>query len=254
MEQISVNGVDLAYVREGSGAALVLIHGYPLDHSIWNKVIPLLADTFDVIAPDLRGFGRSTGAEREFGMADYAADLAGLMDALGLRQAALVGHSMGGYAALAFARAYPARVRGLGLISSQALADPQDRKEGRYKTAQDVSRNGVGGVAEGMASKLTADPALQASMQGLMKEQSVPAVTGALRAMAERADAMDLLKAFQLPLVLVHGDADALIPLERAREVEAAVLQSRLFALSGVGHLPMLEAPEKTAAALKHLA
>lgn len=254
MEVASSNSIDIAYTRKGKGVPLVLIHGYPLDHSIWDRVIPLLTDTFDLIVPDLRGFGESRLSGREAQMSDYAADIAGLLDALDLRQAALAGHSMGGYVALAFARDYAARVRGLALISSQGLADPPDRKEGRIKSAQEVEEKGVGGVAESMAPKLSVDPALQSMARELILKQGPDGVAAALRAMADRPDSMDLLKAFKLPLVLVHGDTDALIPIDRAREVESAVLQARLVTLAGVGHLPMLEAPEKTAEALKHLA
>lgn len=253
MERVTVNGMEIAYVRKGTGTHLILIHGYPLDHSIWEQVIPLLDESFDVIAPDLRGFGESRSTDQEYGMDAYAGDLAGLMDALDIQQAVLAGHSMGGYVALAFARIYPARIRGLALVSSQGPADPPDRKAGRYKTAEEVSRSGVGGVAEGMALKLSADPVLQAFSKDLINKQSSLGVIGALNAMAGRADSMDLLKSFQLPLVLVHGEADALISIERASEIESAVLQARLFKLPGVGHLPMLEAPEKTVEALKFL-
>jgi len=253
MDRVAVNGTELAYVRQGKGTPLILIHGYPLDHSIWEKIIPLLADSFDVIAPDLRGFGESNGTEGEYGMETYAEDLAGLLDALDIRQAVIAGHSMGGYVALAFARAHPVRIRGLGLVSSQGLADPPDRKEGRYKSAEEVSQNGLASVAESMATKLSADPRLQDFSKELINKQSASGVVGALKAMAGRVDSMDVLKSFQLPVVLVHGDADVLIPIDRAREIEAAVLQARLFSLPGVGHLPMLEAPEKMVDALKHL-
>ena len=253
MESANVNGVDLAYVHRGQGTPLVLIHGYPLDHSIWDPILPLLEDTFTVIVPDLRGFGASSGVERTYGMEDYAADIAGLLDHLGVQQAALVGHSMGGYVALAFAKAYPARIRGLGLVSSQAPADPPDRKEGRYKTAADVEEKGVGGVAESMPAKFSSDPALQSFSRELIGKQSVSGVAGALKAMAERQDSTELLKGFQMPLVIVHGDADELIPVDRAREIESAVMQARLYVLPGGGHLPMMQAPQETAEALKHL-
>ena len=254
MEKTNVNGIDIAYTRTGKGSPLVLIHGYPLDHTIWDKVIPLLKGKFDVIAPDLRGFGESMSTTREYGMKEYAADIAGLLDNLNLQQASIVGHSMGGYVALAFAKAFPARVRGLGLVSSQALADPPDRQEARIKSAEDVSQNGVRGVADGMAPKLSADPSLQTYARDLINRQSAAGVIGALKAMAHREDSMDTLRTFQIPLVLVHGDADALIPIDRSREIESAVLQARMFTLAGAGHLPMLEDPKKTAEALKHLA
>ncbi len=253
MKTTFVPDIELAYERQGKGVPLILIHGYPLDHSIWDKVVPLLKDSFDLVIPDLRGFGKSQVLEKEYGMDDYAADIAGLMDELKIPQAMLVGHSMGGYVALAFARKYPGRVMGLGLVSSQAAADPPDRKEGRYKTAEDVELKGVGIVADAMAPKLSADTGLQKYAHDLIAAQDPAGVEWALRAMAERQDGMDLMKTFQLPLVLVHGEADALIPIDKAREIESAVLQSRMFALAGLGHLPMLEDPQKTADALKHL-
>src|SRR5574338_1330215 len=118
MEKVNVNGVELAYGRSGKGAPLLLIHGYPLDHSIWDRVGPLLAESFDVITPDLRGLGESASTEKAYGMEALAGDLAGILDHLGIDKAAVAGHSMGGYVALAFLRAFPARVGGLGLVSS----------------------------------------------------------------------------------------------------------------------------------------
>jgi pimeloyl-ACP methyl ester carboxylesterase len=161
---------------------------------------------------------------------------------------------MGGYVALAFARLYPERVRGLGLVSSQVVSDPPDRKEGRYKSAADVSENGIGGVVETMTPKFTSDPRLQAFARESMEKQQPAAYIGALKAMAERLDSTPLLSSFHFPVVLIHGDADSLIPIDRAREVKAALPQAHLVEISGAGHMPMLEAKEKTAAALKHLA
>lgn len=254
MEKMELKEFNIAYSRDGDGTPLVLIHGYPLDHSIWDPVVPLLTGTFQVITPDLRGFGESGSTRGTYGMPELAADLAEMLDGLRIEQAVLVGHSMGGYVALAFAKAFPARVRGLGLVSSQVLADPPDRKEGRYKSAADVAEKGVAVVADAMAPKLTADPRLKGLARDLIMKQSPDGVMGALKAMAEREDATEMIRGFQLPVVLVHGDADALIPIDRAREVEAAVLQARMFALEGVGHLPMMEAPRQTADALKYLA
>lgn len=246
--------MELAYTRQGQGTPLVLIHGYPLDHTIWDDVVPLLSGTFDLVLPDLRGFGASAASDRPATMADFAADIADLLDRLRIPQAALAGHSMGGYVALAFARAYPTRVRGLGLVASQVLADTPEGRDGRYKTAASVAEKGVGIVAEAMTSKLSADARVQTIVRGLVGKQTPAGVIGALKAMAERADSTDLLSMMQFPVVLIHGEADALIPIERARAVEAALLQSRMFALKGVGHMPMMESPQETAEALKHLA
>jgi pimeloyl-ACP methyl ester carboxylesterase len=254
MEKVNVNGIQLAYARRGDGPPLVLLHGFPLDHHLWDEVVPLLDDTFDVIVPDLRGFGESTISDSQFSMDDYASDIAGLLDQLEIQKAAIVGHSMGGYVALAFARLYRDRVSGLGLVSSQVLADAPEWKEGRYKSAADVSANGVGSVVEAMTPKFTADEKLQSYARASMERQQPAAYIGALKAMAERPDSTSLLSSFRVPVVVIHGDADSLIPLDRAREVKAALPQAHLVEIPGAGHMPMMEAKEKTAEALRHLA
>ncbi|HEU0291297.1 MAG TPA: alpha/beta hydrolase [Anaerolineales bacterium] len=253
MQKINVNGIELTYTRHGSGTPLVLLHGYPLDGSIWSEVVPLLADRFELIIPDLRGFGESTTVDTLYTMDTFASDVVGLLNHLGFEKTALAGHSMGGYVALAFAKNYPERVSGLGLVSSQAVADAPERKQGRYDTAKQVAEKGIGVVVEAMSSKFTPDERVRAVAQSVMEQQRPNAIIGALKAMAEREDLSALLAEFKFPVVLVHGDQDALIPIERAREVKNAIPRAQLVELKGVGHLPMLEAAEETAKVLRHL-
>jgi pimeloyl-ACP methyl ester carboxylesterase len=254
MDAIDVNGIHLAYERRGKGTPMVLLHGFPLDHHVWDDIAPLLEDQFDLILPDLRGFGRSTTVDSLYGMEEFASDVAGLLDTLGIPKAAIVGHSMGGYIALAFARLYPERVSGLGLVASQAAADAPERREGRYKSAAEVADKGIASVVEMMTTKFTPDPRLQEYARQSMERQPPAAYIGALKAMAERLDSMALLSSIQYPVVIVHGDADALVPIERAREVKAAVPHAHLVEINGAGHMPMMEAKEKTAQALSQLA
>jgi len=253
MQKINVNGIEFAYTRHGDGTPLVLLHGYPLDGSIWSEVVPLLTDRFDLIIPDLRGFGESTTVDAPYTMNTFASDVAGLLDHLRFEKAAIAGHSMGGYVALAFAKLYPDRVTGLGLISSQVLADAPDRKQGRYDTADQVAEKGIGVVVEAMTPKFTPDERVRAFAQSVMEQQKSNAIIGALKAMAEREDTSSLLADFKFPVVLVHGDEDALIPIERARELKNAISRAHLVELKGVGHLPMMESAEETAQALRYL-
>jgi pimeloyl-ACP methyl ester carboxylesterase len=254
MEKVDVNGIQLAYDRRGKGTPLVLLHGYPLDHHSWDEVAPLLEDTFDLILPDLRGFGESSTVDSFYAMEDFASDIAGLLDKLGIQKAAIAGHSMGGYVALAFARLFPERVHGLGLISSQAAADSPERKDGRYKSAAEVADKGIGSVVEAMAPKFTSDKKLQAFARQSMERQPPVAYIGALKAMAERVDSTSLLSSWRFPLVVIHGDADQLIPIDRAHEIKAALPEARLVEISAAGHMPMMEGAQKTAQALKSLA
>ena len=253
MQKINVNGIELAYERRGQGAPLVLLHGFPLDHHTWDLVAPLLEGTFDLILPDLRGFGQSSTVESQYSVDDFASDIAGLLDQLGIQKSAIAGHSMGGYVALAFTKRYPERVSGLGLVSTQTPADPPERKEGRYKSAADVEEKGISVVVDAMGPKFTSDEEIQSAARTIMERQKPGAFIGGLKAMAERMDTTSLLAELKIPVVVIHGDADALVPVDRAREVRSAVSHVHYVELKGVGHLPMLEAVSETAEALKHL-
>ena len=254
MDTVAVNGINLAYTRLGKGTPLMLVHGFPLDSSSWNELIPYLKDHFDLILPDLRGFGKSTTVEAPYTLSDMADDLAGLLDHLGVEKTALAGHSMGGYISLAFAKKYPQRVSGLGLIASQAAADAPEGKERRYKTAADVAEKGVGVVVEAMTPKLSADVRVQEFVRGVIGRQSRQAIIGALKAMAVREDSTPILSSFNFPLVLIHGDADQLIPIERAKEIKSANPSATLLELKGAGHMPMMEFARQTADGLMFFA
>jgi pimeloyl-ACP methyl ester carboxylesterase len=253
MNKIQVNNITLAYERFGDGKLLMLIHGFPFDHTIWNETAPLLQNDFDLILPDLRGFGQSTTLATQYTMSDMADDLAGLLDHLKIEKVLLAGHSMGGYVALAFARKYPQRVSGLALISSQAAADSPERKAGRYQTVDDVSQKGVGVVADAMTQKLSPDLRVQAFVRVLIEQQTPPAVMGALKAMAEREDLLSYLSSVEFPVALIHGNADILISIERAQEIKAVLPSAQLVELQGAGHMPMMEFPHETADGLRLL-
>lgn len=253
MDKIKVNDIELAYTRQGKGTPLVLLHGFPLDHHIWDEVIPLLEDSFDLIIPDLRGFGESTTVNTPYTIDDLASDVASLLDHLGIEKSAIAGHSMGGYVALAFARLYPERVSGLGLIATQALADSPERQEGRYKSAADVAENGISEIVEAMTTKFTSDERLHEFARKSMESQQPAAYIGGLKAMAERSDSMSLLPSMEYPVVVIHGDADALIPIERGLEMKDAIPHAHFIEIKGAGHIPMLEAVQETANGLKHL-
>ncbi len=242
----------LAYHRSGRGTPLVLAHGFPLDRAFWQPILPRLEAHFDCIVPDLRGFGESLAAGSGYSLDDMAADLGALLAELGLPSAFLAGHSMGGYIALAFARRFGGQLLGLGLLGTQAAADTPEKKAGRCDTLAQVEREGLSAVL-GMADKLTADPRHAPALRQIIQRQQPAGVMGALQAMAERPDSRSVLAALTVPVVIVHGLADVLVPVERAREMKAALPAALLTELPGIGHSPPLEAPEQTAAALKML-
>lgn len=248
---VNLPAASISYDRVGSGRPLVLLHGYPLNRRIWQAVALQLAAHFDVIVPDLRGFGRSTAHQSVENISDFAADTVGLLDTLDLPGAHLVGHSMGGYIALALTSMFPDRVLGLGLVSSQTLSDADDRKEVRLKAAIEIEETGTDGVAKSMSVQLAASAELRASLHTMIAVQHPHALSCAQRAMAMRLDQSLVAKHKGDQLMILHGDVDQLIPVSRARELHVLCPSAQYVELAGVGHLPMMEVPEAVAETLR---
>jgi 3-oxoadipate enol-lactonase len=251
--QAHINQIQYHYEDRGQGLPVVFLHGYPLSGAIWQPVFELLDGSYRLIAPDLRGHGSTQAPPGVYSMELIASDVTALMDILGIEKAVMVGHSMGGYAAMAFARLYPARLAGLGLIATRAGADTPEVRSDRLGTAQEVLQKGVESVADSMPARLTAVPALIASVSELILQMEPQGIAGALRGMAERADSMAILKTLQVPAMVIAGDRDRIVPLEEARQMAALIPDCRLVTVSGAGHLPMLENAEETAVAIKGL-
>jgi pimeloyl-ACP methyl ester carboxylesterase len=213
----------------------------------------LLENDFDLILPDLPGFGKSSVPKANILLPGMAEVIAALLDTLKINKAVVVGHSMGGYVTLAFARGFAKRLLGLGLVASQGLADSLEKKAGRYQEAEHILAFGVTETATDMSTKLTNNPSLQAQLKELMLRQNPQGLAGALKGMAERQDSMKLLQELNIPVVLVHGLSDKLIPPERARAISKIVKNGHLTEIEEAGHMPMMESPQVTAEALKIL-
>lgn len=250
MDQISV---ALHYEEHGKGLPVVLIHGYPLDHTIWKPVVNLLKTHARLIVPDLRGFGASPSPDGDWTIRNMADDILQLLDQLEIERAVLVGHSMGGYIALNFAHAYPARTAGLGLISTQAASDSPEKRQNRYKQIEEVKRRGIKSVSEAIPGKLTPRAPLAEALKLLMSKVNPATISQALKAMAERSDASEWLTNMDIPAVVIHGTADSLLPLENAQTMAQILPRGWLVEVPEAGHMPMLEAPEMVANALCQL-
>lgn len=252
-EILNIDGTKIAFTRVGNGTPMVLLHGYPLDRTIWSAVRDGLQDEFELILPDMRGFGDSDVMEAGRSIIEYASDIAGLLKHLRIRKAHIVGHSMGGYVALAFARVFPSRVGGLGLVATQVQADSEERKAGRQATARQILKEGIQDVVEDMAPKLAHSAGPRDAVAGIIARQRPAGLAVALDAMAGRPDSADVLRSFRGPVVIIHGAADELIPVERALEMHRLKPAAHYLELPDVGHMPMLEDAAAVAAALRYL-
>ena len=247
-----MNGsLKLFYEEHGHGTPLVLVHGFPLDHTIWDAIVPLLQDQVRVITPDLRGHGQSPVTPGAYSMRLLADDVVTLLDDLKLEKVFLAGHSMGGYASLAFAQAYPQRLAGLALVASQPFADSPEGRQGRITLAGKVEKDGTEVVAGAMPARLTHRTELHESLHQLMLKTHPQGVIGALLGMAGRPDMTEFLANLDLPVLILAGEQDAIIPFAPIQAFSARLRRGGLALLPTAGHMPMLEEPEKTAAILR---
>lgn len=238
---------------------LLLIHGYPFDHSLWFSTIASLGANARVIAPDLPGFGKNPVlAGTKPSMTGYADYLARLLDDNQHETAIVAGMSMGGYVALAFADKYPDRLAGLGLISSQAAADSSEAREGRQEMIKKIRANGPGVAVDAILPRLFSE---EKNAKAEWKEYPIAGANAAgveglcwaLEAMAKRRDRTELLHTLEVPVLIVHGSEDKIVAGGKARQLAEGCRNPILVELRGVGHASPLEAPDQVAAALARL-
>jgi pimeloyl-ACP methyl ester carboxylesterase len=138
----------MAYDDTGSGPAVLLLHGYPFNRSMWREQTEALSENYRVITPDLRGHGETTATPEPATMDEMARDVAALMDELNIHRAAVGGLSMGGYVTLAFYRRFPLRVRALVLADTRPQADTEEARRNREQQARKALKEGMSGIAE----------------------------------------------------------------------------------------------------------
>ena len=250
--RLTVNGVSLAVEVRGEGPAVLFVHGYPLNRTLWQHQVGALTG-FRRIAPDLRGLGLSDAPDLGYSMATYADDLAALLDALHADQVVICGLSMGGYVALEFARRYRSRLRGLVLMSTRAEADSPEARKAREAAMQVARERGADAIAAQMIAKLFAPGAAGAMPQvvdrirEMMEASPVKGIVGALSAMRDRPDSTGTLTELEgLPTLVVIGDQDQVIPPAVGRAIAAAIPNAVLNVIPGAGHLPPVEQPIAT--------
>jgi 3-oxoadipate enol-lactonase len=238
--------------------ALVLVHGYPFDHTLWDHVVPLIPDDIQVLAPDLRGFGERPLGHDEPALGRMADDLEELLDQHQIGRAVLAGMSMGGYVALAFAEHYPGRLAGLALVSSQPWADADEAKAARRAMIERVRREGPSAAAQAAIPKMFAPahmnkPELIRFPTSGAAKAGVDGIAWALEAMARRPDRTSVLESLRVPVLIMHGVDDQFIPITRAREMAKLNAARQFVEIANAGHGTPLEAPVLVAEALTHL-
>ncbi len=253
-----INGIRMAYSDRGQRhpMALLLVHGFPLDHRLWAAQTAALASDMRVIAPDLCGFGQTESRPGPLSMETHADDLAALLDHLKIRTAVVAGLSMGGYIAFAFWRRHPARVRALILADTRAEPDSGVARAGRDAAIAAVQQSGAAAYAEEMLPRLLsptslANPAVVAAARKMMTAQPAAGIVAALASLRDRPDSRPTLPTVTVPALVVGGADDVLTPPADAQKMAAAIPGARLAVVPAAGHLSPLENPKTFNAAVR---
>lgn len=247
------------HLREaGSGLPVVLLHAFPLSSAMWIDQRNGLSDLARVVTPDLRGFGGSQLGYDEPSLDHMADDVAAMLDVLDLDRVVLGGLSMGGYVAMAFLRRHPDRVRGVVLADTKASADPEPARERREGIAARLDAEGtvealVDEVLPALCGPTTGRdrPLVLGRVKGLVEAAPPAAAAWAQRAMAARADSLDVLRTVGVPALVVLGDEDALATRADADAMVDALPDARLEVLTGAGHLSAIEVADEFTAVLR---
>lgn len=239
--------------EEGNGKVILLIHGFPFHHGIWDSYTKLLSDQFTVINIDLPGFGKSPALKQPFTLAQVADALLDFIDEKKLQNINVVGHSLGGYIALALVKKKPALFASLVLFHSTAYADSSEKKESRAKTVDFVKKHGTLPFTSGFIPPLFANqthPAIEEVKQ-IASEATVEALIGYSLAMKYREEQIKTLENFKNPTLFIGGEKDPGIPVDSILKQASHCQKPEIHILARVAHMGMLEKATETAAKIK---
>lgn len=268
IEFVELHGRRLAYRMTGSGPVLLLVHGIAGSSVSWRPVMRRLADAgHTVVAPDLPGHGDSERHLGDHSLGAHASILRDLLQVLDLPRVTMVGHSLGGGVGMVFAYHFPERVERLALVDSGGLGRevspliraatlPGAEHLIRLATTPPVLRaaGALGGTLARVGIKPGGDMAeIAVGVASLGDAERRAAFVRAARSIAstggQRVSAVERLYLVEeVPVLLVWGDRDPVIPLAHGRAAHAALPASRLEVFCGAGHFPMLDDPERFAA------
>lgn len=238
------------------GIPLVLLHGFTENNKLWDKLIPYLGDVFSVIRPDLPGHGKSNFPDSIQNMEDLADWLVGFLKSLEVKKCYLAGHSLGGYIALAAGRKYPEMFEGVCLIHSTPLPDNEEKKENRKRAIEFIRANGGEGFIRTLIPGLFTESSKSNNptivSQSLDRSLRTPDETllRLLEIMMNRNSSLAWVESGQIPVSVILGAQDLLIPFEFTANLMYHFPDSHVEVLHNSAHMGMLEEPQLVAKAL----
>ncbi len=252
MKFTDYQGGKVAFDSQGKGPAVALLHGFCEDRSVWDDFKSEFVDAhFRVVCVDLPGFGQSD-VPVAAGVEYYADAVHAVLNELNIEKVILIGHSMGGYTALAFAEKYPETILGLGLFHSHPYADSEEKKEARRKSIQFIRDHGhvvfVKQLIPGLFAPAYAHGQSFQLARLIHAASTYPAggITAGLEAMIRRPDRSALLAGASYPVLFIIGEEDKAIPADQSLSQTLLPRTASVHILEKVGHMGMFEAQKKT--------
>ena len=247
MPVAEVNGQSITYADSGGdGPAIIWSHGFLMDHTMFDAQVEALSGDYRCIAWDERGFG-ATPATAPFTYWDGADDAVALLDHLGIDQAVFAGMSQGGFISLRAALAHPDRVRGLVLIDTQAGTEAAENIEAYGGMLQHwLSDAPLGEIGEFVAGLILGDPDLAATWIPIWEERRSEMNEHPGNCLLDRDDITDRLGEIGAPALVVHGDADAAIPLELGQVLADSIPTATIAVMPGGSHAANMTHPTQT--------
>ena len=229
---------------------MIFLHGYCESNMIWEGLSLALSDEFRIICPDLPGFGKSPLPEKPFSLAEIGDTIIDWAKNLGLTQAVVIGHSLGGYTSLEMLRHHADFVPGIGLFNSSAFADPDEKKENRNKLIEFIRQNGVEPFLKTFVPSLfypqTAKNHQKVIDRILEEGKGIKpeAVINYAAAMRDRGDSTDLLKKYPDDILLIAGEHDQNVPLEKTLKMAEFLNKDNVHIMPDSAHMSVFEQPE----------
>lgn len=258
MPSLKINGIRLNLIDEGAGPPLVFLHGFPLDHSMWDGQRREFRSSHRVILPDLRGLGRSEVSPVPVTMDLFADDVAALLDNLGIAEPVILcGLSMGGCIAFAFVRRHAQRLRGLILCDCRAVADTAEMVANRRRLAEKVLSDGPTAAAEAMLPRLFGpttnekQPQVVDAVRNVILASSSRGIAAAQLSLADRPDSTPTLPEIKVPTLIVVGEHDVISPPAEMQGIAAAIPGATAVVIPGAGHMAPLEKPDDVNRAIR---
>ncbi|SDD23041.1 alpha/beta fold hydrolase [Niabella drilacis] len=253
---IHINDSIIHYTVEGIGRPVVLLHGFGEDGTVWDNQVEYLRHNYQVIVPDIPGSGQSELTD-DVSMEGIADMVRQIIDAEELESVVLIGHSMGGYATLAFAERYSHLLDGFGLFHSTGAADTEEKKETRRKGIVFIEKNGADAFLKTTIPNLfsertkNTDPDLVKNFTAALPSFSKTALKSYYEAMIARPERIDLFSKTELPVLFIIGEQDSVISFEDILKQASMPRVSCIHILHQSGHMGMLEEAGKANAAIE---